>query len=122
MLPSAANPKMKYQYQDSLYAWATEPYGSFKDTQLPSFPNQAEPGHNQEVALKNLYQDEADQGAFIVASTKYEPLLARVTITNPTNNEGRTFSGTIVVREVVPTGSVNSETVPDALPKLDDAG
>jgi hypothetical protein len=72
--------------------------------------------------LKNLYVNEAGHGAFIVASTGDEAIRARVVITNLVRKDGVVFNGPVVLHEVVATGSVNGELVPDALPPLDDAG
>jgi hypothetical protein len=105
-----------------LRAWSTEPYGAFADTRVAPFNDEAESGHELEVVLPNLYLDEADQGAFIVASTRDDTVRARVTLTNLVRSDGAAFTGTIALREVVATGSVNGERVPDALPQLDDAG
>jgi hypothetical protein len=66
--------------------------------------------------------DEASQGAFIVASMLHDTVRVRVTLTNLVSDDRAAFGGTIVFREVVPTGTVNGEREPDALPKLDDAG
>ena len=66
--------------------------------------------------------NEAGHGAFIVASALDEAIRARVVITNLVRKDGVAFSGPVVLREVVATGSVNGELVPDALPPLDDAG
>ena len=72
--------------------------------------------------MRNLYVNEAGHGAFIVASALDEAIRARVVITNLASKDGVAFSGPVVLREVVATGSVNGELVPDALPALDDAG
>ncbi len=103
-----------------LRAWPTEAYGSFDETRL--VPSKDESGLEQKVALQNLYQDEIDQGAFIIASTSSEPVRARLSLTNLISNNGVAFGGTMALREVVLTGSVNGERVPDALVKLGDDG
>jgi PQQ-like domain/Domain of unknown function (DUF4091) len=105
-----------------LRAWPTQPYGAFAETRLAPFSDEAEPRHEPEVALRSLYLDEADQGAFIVASTRDDSVRVRVTLTNLVRIDGAVFGGTVGLREVVATGTVNGEPQPDALPKLDDAG
>ena len=72
--------------------------------------------------METLYLDEVDQGAFIVASARNETIEARITITRPVRKDGVAFGGAFVLRQVIPTGSVNGEQVPDALPPLGDAG
>ena len=106
----------------SLRAWATPPYGSFAENRLAPLSSEIRPGDAGQVSVETLYLDEADQAAFIVASTRDEPTRARVTLARPSRKDGLAFGGTIVLREVVPTGSVNGEQVPDALPALGDAG
>jgi len=69
-----------------------------------------------------MYVDEASEGALIVASTGAESIKARVTVSRPTRKDGVAFGGAIVLREVLLTGSVNGERVPDALAALDNAG
>ncbi len=105
-----------------LRAWPTPPFASFAETRVTPFADEIKPGATNLVAVENLYLDEADQGAFIVASTRDEPTQARVTLTRPTRQDGVAFGGNIVLREVICTGSVNGERVPDALPALGEAG
>ena len=89
---------------------------------LAPFTDETKSGATNQISVENLYLDEADQGAFIVASTRHEATQARVTLTRPTRQDGVAFGGNIVLREVISTGSVNGEMVPDALPALDNAG
>jgi hypothetical protein len=74
------------------------------------------------VSAEGIYLDEVDQAAFIVASASRETIQARVTLSTPSRNDGTNFGGEIVLREVIPTSSVNGEQVPDALPALNNAG
>ena len=104
----------------SLRVWATQPYGSFDEASLAPFNDETE--REPKVVVQNLYQDEADQGAFILASMRDDTIRVRITLTNLLRTDGAAFGGTIVLREVVANGSVNGERVPDALPKLGDAG
>ena len=94
-----------------LHAWATPPYGFFDPTLL----SETAPEASREVAVKNLYLDEADQAAFIVASSFGASLRVRV-------KAETTFAGSVKLREVVLTGTVNGERAADALPELGDAG
>jgi PQQ-like domain/Glycoside hydrolase 123, catalytic domain len=103
-------------------AWATQPFGSFHETRLSPLSAEMESGQEQAISVKNLYQAEIGHGAFIIASTMPDALRARITLTNAVREDGKAFRGKIVLREVVETGSVNGELVPDALPKLDSAG
>ena len=105
---------------DTVRAWPTDPYGSFSESRLAPFTVEAD--REQKVTVPNLYQDEFDQGAFIIASTRTETVRARVALGKLLNANGVAFGGTILVREVVATGSVNGERVPDALPQLGEAG
>ena len=105
-----------------LRAWPTQPYGAFAETRLAPCTNETQSPHEPEVALRNLYLDEAGQGAFIVASTRDDSVRVRVTLTNLVSNDGAVFGGTVALREVVPTGTVNGERAPDALPEINDAG
>ncbi|MEI2724156.1 MAG: glycoside hydrolase domain-containing protein [Verrucomicrobiota bacterium] len=105
-----------------LRAWPTPPFAAFAETRLAPLTDEIKSGATNQVAIENLYRDEADQGAFIVASTRDEPTRARVALTRLARSDGAAFDGTIVLREVLATGSVNGEKVPDALPTLGDAG
>lgn len=105
-----------------LRAWPTPPFAAFAETRLAPLTGEIKSGATNQVAIENLYRDEADQGAFIVASTRDEPTRARVALTRLARSDGAAFDGTIVLREVLATGSVNGEKVPDALPTLGDAG
>ena len=105
-----------------LRAWPAQPYGAFEETRIDALDNGTEIGHDKEVVVRNLYLDEADQGAFIIASTREVPIRCRIRLTNLLRDDSTNFGGTIVLREVVVTGSVNGERVPDALPKLGDGG
>jgi hypothetical protein len=70
------------------------------------------------VAVETLYLDEADQAAFIVASTFAEPMSVRVALSPLVRQNGGTFGGALALRRVQATGSINGEAVPDALPLL----
>ena len=121
-LPAPAEKPLPIAQLGTLRAWPTQPYGAFDDARLAPAHNEAESGHEEGVAVKNLYVNEAGHGAFSVASACDEPIRARVAITNLVRKDGVVFIGPVVLREVVATGSVNGELVPDALPLLDDAG
>jgi hypothetical protein len=104
-----------------LSAWPTSPYGPFDQTRL--YPLLLEiSGNGLQVSVDNLYLDEVDEGAFVIASKSSERIEARVIVSQPVRKDGTAFGGTIVLREVISTGSVNGEQVPDALPALDGAG
>jgi hypothetical protein len=105
-----------------LRVWSTEPYGSIDEIRLAPVAGETKEGDKDRVSVNTLYLDEADQGAFIVDSTRNESTRARVVLSHPARQDGAAFGGSILLREVVPTGSVNGEKVPDALPTLGDAG
>ncbi|MCI0491902.1 MAG: DUF4091 domain-containing protein [Planctomycetes bacterium] len=92
------------------------------EIRLAPVAGETKEGDKDRVSVNTLYLDEADQGAFIVASTRNESTRARVVLSRPARQDGAAFGGSILLREVVPTGSVNGEKVPDALPTLGDAG
>lgn len=107
---------------NELPAWSTPPFAAFEATRLtPSAPERLS-GETNRVAVEGLYLDEVDEAAFIVASTRDVAARARITLSPLTREDGSNFSGGIVLREVVATGSVNGEPVFDALPALGDAG
>ncbi len=105
-----------------LRAWPTPPFASFAETRLIPFADETNPGATNQVSVENLYLDESDQAAFIVASTRDEPTRATVALSRLVRPDGVAFGGGVVLREVIATGSVNGEKVPDALPALGDAG
>ena len=121
-LPTPAEKPLPIAPTGTLRAWPTQPYGAFDSAQLTPIGHEAKSGREEGVAVSKLYGNEASHGAFIVASTGDEVIRARVVITNLVRKDGVAFSGPVVLREVVATGSVNGELVPDALPSLDDAG
>ena len=121
-LPTPVEAPLQIARPGTLRAWPTQPYGAFDDARLAPVSNEAESSREEGVAVKDLCVNEAGHGAFIVASTRDEALRARVVITNLVRKDGAVFDGPVVLREVVATGSVNGELVPDALPLLDDAG
>ena len=121
-LPAPPEKPLPIARPGTLRAWPTQPYGAFEDARLAPVGNEIESGQEEQVAVKGLYVNEAGHGAFIVASTGDEAIRARVVITNLVRKDGAAFNGPVVLREVVATGSVNGELVPDALPLLDDAG
>jgi len=105
---------------NTLFAWPTPPYGAFEETRLR--PTDSETILGTTNSISNLYLDGSDQGAFIVASRRDQSTEARITVTRPVRADGQSFGGAILLREVIPTGSVNGEQVPDALPALNNAG
>ncbi len=121
-LPTSAEQPLPSARPGTLRAWPTQPYGAFDDARLTPVSNEAGSGQEEGVSVKDLYVNEAGHGAFIVASTGDEAIRARVVITNLVRKDGMVFNGPVVLHEVVATGSVNGELVPDALPPLDDAG
>jgi hypothetical protein len=121
-LPVPAEPPPQVTTNGTLRAWPAQPYAAFDAAQLAPLSNETESGVAPGVAVRNLYVNEAGHGAFVVASALDEAIRARLVITNLVGSGGAAFGGRIVLREVVATGSVNGELVPDALPPLDDAG
>jgi len=102
-------------------AWATPPFASFSERRLAPTHREVLAGETNHIAVDSLYLDEADQGAFIVASTRSEPTRARVVLSRLAREDGVAFGGNVTLREVVATGSINGERVPDALPPVGDA-
>jgi hypothetical protein len=105
-----------------LYAWGTPPFGAFDDARLSPVPRENSLVGTNGLAVESLYLDEADEAAFIIASTHEAPVRARIVLSRLARNDGTAFGGRVVLREVVATGSVNGKRVPDALPALGDAG
>ncbi len=105
-----------------LGAWSTAAYGSFDETRLFPVSGEYAEGERDAVRIKNLYRNEADQGAFIIASTLDRPVRARVMCGVPMRDDKKICGGTIVLREAVPVGTVNGDRVADALPELMNGG
>jgi len=103
-------------------AWATPAFAAFQATRLTPTDHEAKMDPATGVAVENLYQDEVDEAALIVASTSSIPLRARILIAPLARADGVKFGGPVVLREALITGTVNGETVPDPLPALGDAG
>ncbi len=103
-------------------AWATPAYGDFDEQRLFPVAGEFKPGERHRICLNNLYINEVDQGAFVVASGNDQPMRLRTIVEKPKRRDGLPFGGAITLREVIPVGSVNGERVPDALPKLNPAG
>ena len=121
-LPNSRTAESKPTPAAVFRVWPTQPYGSFDETRVIPMDREGASGREQEIAIRNVYQDEVEQGAFVIASTRDDPVRARITITNLVGAGGAAFTGKIVLREVIATGSVNGERVPDALPELGAAG
>jgi hypothetical protein len=121
-LPDQARTALPVARYGTVLVWPTQPYGAFDDARLGPLPNETESSAEEGVAVRNLYMNEAGHGAFIIASGLNDAIRARVVIINLLRKDGAAFNGPVVLREVVATGSVNGELVPDALPALDDAG
>lgn len=107
---------------NQLCAWATPPFADFVETRLTPSSREILAGETNRVLVEPLYLDEADQGAFVIASARAEPTRVRVTLGRLAREDGTNFGGRCVLREVVCTGSINGERVPDALPALGNAG
>ena len=102
---------------DSIGVWAVPAYATFDPAQVT--PTGSEP---KAVEVCNLYQKEVDQAALVAVATTKEPQRVRV-ILGPLATADRTpFAGSVTLREVVMTRTINGEKVADALPALDDAG
>lgn len=69
-------------------------------------------------AMPPLYAGEVDQAQFKVET----PGRARITVADLKLKDGTEFAGTITLREVVETATLNGEMAADALPALGDAG
>jgi outer membrane protein assembly factor BamB len=74
------------------------------------------------VRIQGLYLNEAGHGAFVVRTAHNEAVRVRVAVEMPKRKDGTPFAGAVSLREVVLTGSVNGERVPDALVPLGEAG
>jgi outer membrane protein assembly factor BamB len=111
--PPAQEPALTAPNNAGLRAWATPPYATFDPKR--TVPNTVEVESANEIKIESLYLGEADQGALIIASRLAESQRVRVTAQT-------TFTGSVVLREVVETGTVNGEPAADALPALGDAG
>ena len=100
----------------ALRAWATPAYGLFDETRLT--PCSREGGG---VCLAAVYQDEVEHGAFIVASSLETPCRVHIDLSPLKTADGKSFTGAVSLYELLPTGTVNGERVPDALTDLGDA-
>lgn len=107
---------------NTLLAWATQPYAAFDDRRLSPSAREVATGATNNVTIETLYLDEADEAAFVIASSRAEPTRVSVAAPRLTRSDGVAFGGNITVREVIATGSINGERVPDALPALGDKG
>jgi len=112
----------KQEATPELCVWATPAFGSFAETRLAPLAREIDPNKTNQVSIQSVCLDEVDEGAFILASTRDETIRARVTVSRPARKDGVLFDGTIVLRQVLPTGSVNGESVADALPALGESG
>lgn len=101
-----------------LAAWATLPYATFDETRLTPSPAEIAWAKTDSIAVGPLYVGEIDQGACVAASTLDAPLRALVEVAQPKREDGVLFDGTIMLRQAVTVGTVNGETVADALPLL----
>ena len=84
--------------------------------------NVVNPTATHPMKLENVYQGEVEAGSFLIGSTLPSACRARLETIAPVTSEGKTFAGTISLREAVLVGTLNSERVPDALCDLGDGG
>ena len=111
--PIISRPSAKPTF-NGLIARLAPPYESFDEKNYSRFLNDL-PNSPPQLSLQNLYLDEIDETAFVLASSLDEPVRARITIPRLTRADGTTFSGGTALHDVVFVGSVNGEEVPDAL-------
>jgi hypothetical protein len=104
-----------------LAAWPTPAYGLFDESRLIPTKQELTRCSDGAISIPNVYIGEIDQGAFVVACSSDDPCLVRVEVDKPVTPEKKQFAGGIELFEVVSTGTVNGERVPDALVKLSDA-
>ncbi len=100
----------------ALYAWATPAYGLFDEKRL--VPCGREGGA---VRLAAVYQDEAEYGGFIVASSLDQPCRIHLGLSPFKTADGKGFAGTVSLHELLQTGTVNGERAADALMDLGSA-
>ncbi|MFH1738004.1 MAG: PQQ-binding-like beta-propeller repeat protein, partial [bacterium] len=77
--------------EGTLSAWSTPAYASFDQTRLFPYDNENLSGSEHNISIENVYQDEADQGAFIIASTLNEPIRARIVFQQPARQDKTPF-------------------------------
>jgi len=104
-----------------LATWATPAYGLFDESRLTPVKQELEQCSDGALSIPNVYIGEVDQGAFVVTSSLDGPCWLRIDPETPITSEKRQFAGGIELFEVVSTGTVNGERVPDALVRLGDA-
>lgn len=120
--PTADRPPVPEPPPNRLLAWPVRPYDTFTESKLTPTAAASSSVENRTITVDSLYLDEADQGAFMIASTCSEPIRARVLLPCPKRAEGTEFAGSITLRQVIPVGSFNGEQVGDPLPALGNAG
>ncbi len=106
----------------NLRVWPTDPYGWFRDDRLSPSRDETTGETDSAVIIRGLYRGEADQGAFIIASSHDRPAEVSIRFDAPVAPDGTPFTGTITLRQVVSTPTLNGETAADALPLLDKTG
>lgn len=120
-IPSVAPAKSNVS-PNTLLAWATQPYAAFDESRLSPPPREFEAGTTNTVSIQTLYLDEADEAGFAIASSCAETSRVSVALSRLTRSDGVPFGGSKTLHELVATGSINGERVPDALPALGDGG
>ena len=100
-----------------IFVRPTEAYGIFDER-----PNREDREMTQAIRVENLYENESDEGAFIIINASASAQRLRIVPTGLTRGDGTAFGGTLTFRQCVPVGSVNGEGIADALPVLGDAG
>jgi len=102
---------------DRLRLWPVPAFSSFDPTCLFPDPRLDSTRFN-DIKPPPLYGDEVDQAACVIASSFSEPVQALFSLSQLTTAAGALFSGKIIARQVVSTGSFNGEMIADALPAL----
>jgi len=100
-----------------LQLWSVSAYATFDPCRLTPDAG-LDTATTREMRIPCLYRGEIDQAACVIASTLPEPATVQLAISTLTTAEGKPFTGTITLRQVIATGSFNGEMIADALPKL----
>ena len=114
---------IKEDREHDLRIWPTPAYGLFDNRRLHPCSQEEKlisAYRGDRIRIESVYLDEVESGAFIIASLS--GLRAHIDVAPFKKDfEGKTFSGQVSLFELVPVGTVNGETVPDALMGLGNA-
>ena len=108
---------VNFEHLPGVMANSTAPYGDFDEAQPIPYHAEMWRRLRDTLSIGPLYVNELDQGACLLTYW-YSESRVHITVNPPQREDGTPFGGSITLRQVVQTKSVNGEEAADALPGI----